>query len=402
MVIAALAAGGSWAAWSRYAQDNAESQTAAPADRFQQGLAALKAGRLPEARSAVEALEDIPGFEQETAVLRGGILLNSGDFAAAQREWESVELTPEMRLTTHLIQTGVFYRRNDLARAEQFVYAALRIDSENVDARRWLAAIYYDLGADTAAEAQLQRVASLDPGDYRPHHLLGQINFDAEHYTRSTASLRAALKRNPPPAVALVIKRLLARSLIKNRAYADVLELVGDEPDDAALLAVASEAHWGQGRLDRARQLLRRAEQREPDNRLVLVLKATMAMQAGRPGDAVAPLVRQLKADPFDVECRYRLALCYRKLGRQPDYQREITRMREVQTTIEKLSKLTNQAIERPDDAEIRDRIAELFLKIGKPKLAEVYRRAAAACRQSATPETESKPTSKPDSPTDR
>lgn len=39
-----------------------------------------------------------------------------------------------------------------------------------------LGAVYYDLGANTAAISELQRVIALDPGDYRPHRLIGLIS----------------------------------------------------------------------------------------------------------------------------------------------------------------------------------------------------------------------------------
>jgi tetratricopeptide (TPR) repeat protein len=123
--------------------------------------------------------------------------------------------------------------------------------------------------------------------------------------------------------------------------------------------------------------LLDRAVELSPDERSVLLLDGRMRLDAGDAGAAVVSLKRALARDPHDYECRYQLALAYRRSGRTGAYDVEISRMKRSQDLYKRLSELNLQAIRRPRDAEIRDQLADVCQKLGKHKLAKMWSNAA-------------------------
>jgi hypothetical protein len=89
-----------------------------------------------------------------------------------------------------------------------------------------------------------------------------------------------------------------------------------------------------------------------------------------------------LSSDPHDTESRYQLALCFRKLGLTVRAQAEFKLYEESQSLKRQLADLSDEASGQPNNAEVRDRLALLFDKLGRPEIAATYRRAAEACRR--------------------
>lgn len=354
----------------------------APEQTFREAVAALKRGDMETVSAAIESLEGQTGFGPHVHLLRAGRVLRKGDPSAALQLLSGLELQGDVRTPGLLLMTECYYRLGRLAEAEAVVRTLAPEEPDNADVHRWLAVIYYDLGANNSALAELGHVIRLAPDDYRPWYLLGQIDFDSEKYQQAAEHCRKALARTPPAPQRNDIVRILAASLIKTGRYAPALEVLSDAPAEPVLLSLESECQWGLGRPDRAAETLARAERLNPGERLVLLMKARLEMEAGRAEAALSPLKAQLKADPHDYECRYRLALACRSLGRTDDYQREIARMQESQQLRLKLTELSDLAIERPRDADVREQIADLCEQLGKTKLAAVYRQAAQACRR--------------------
>ncbi|GAB4141838.1 MAG: hypothetical protein Tsb009_11810 [Planctomycetaceae bacterium] len=385
-ILLAVLAGTIAVAWRQSPDESSsweeEKLSLTPQEHFTVGFKALNQGDFPKAKASMLALENIEGFEKHAQVLRCAFLIKMGDIEAGLSQLPQMTNDDRLRRKVTLLRAEAFYRLNRLVEAEQLASSVLKEDTGNMEAHRWLAAIYYDLGANQAAIYHLNAITKAQPEDFTPHHLLGQIYFDAENYTSAINHLRASLKRNPPDSRRPEIKRYLARSLLKNRQFREIVELVEPSTSDVSLLAIAGEAYWGLGETDRAKNFLKQAQKRDAHNRFVLVLQARMAIEAGNPKTAIEPLKNQLKIDPHDVECRYRLALCYRKLGDLDSYQAEIQKMQTSEELRKQLSKLTDEAITRPRDADIREKIAKLYQKMGREKMAAVYRRAAEECRR--------------------
>lgn len=381
LLIGIVAVAGTAAVWFWLRRTGGDGRTA-PQQQFAAGMDAIKRDKIGELLEAIRRLEGEPGYEAHARVLTAGLLLKTDKPAAAIRKLQFEPATRELRVAAGLLRAEACYRLHDLTGAEAAARSVAREDPDNADAHRWLATVFYDLGATSTAVRELRRVVALDPDDDGPHFLMGQIAFDAEDYAGAVKSLRAALERNPPASRRGEVVELLARSLIKTHAYSAAIELLDGVPRSATLDALAGEAWWGLGQPERARRCLQRAAAQDPRSRFVRLLKARMAMEAGAFRQAAELLQAQLRDDPHDFECRYRLAQCYRKLPDPQRYEAEVTRMDEIRKLRLELSRLSDEAARRPEDAAIRDRIASLFEKLGRPQTAEVYRRAAEACRK--------------------
>ena len=357
-----------------------------PEQRFRQAMAALETRDHETVLRAVKVLRQEPGFETHVNLLLGASLLHTGNPAAALQRLSARRPEGELRAPVLLLVAESFYGLGQLTEAEMIVRQLEQEQPENVDAHRWLASIYYDLGALNSAIKELGIVVTLDPQDYKPRHLLGQIYFQLGEtkYAEATKHYRRALALGPPPEQRREINYNLARALVKTRAYEAALELLKETSANALVLALKSQCHWGLGEHARAREILKQAEELDPDERLVLLLKARIEIEADNPEAAIPPLTRRLEHDPHDFECRYRLALSYRSLGQFDRYETEIARMKESRQLRRQLTDLGQQAVSRPRDAEIRHRVAEICEKLGRPKLAETYRRAADSCRRAA------------------
>ena len=100
----------------------------------------------------------------------------------------------------------------------------------------------------------------------------------------------------------------------------------------------------------------------------------------------IAPLRRILQQAPHGFQARYQLAQVYRRLGRVDESKAEIRTMQESKKLRRQLTDLNEEAITNPRDAGVRDQLAEVCRKLGKERLAEMWARAADACREHETP----------------
>ena len=355
---------------------------AGPEERFRTALSALERGDLDTVATTAAALEDQPGYAVHVRVLDAALLLRSGHPDRALAELAALELEGDVRPPGMLVLGESLYRLRRLAEAEIVFRQLVEVQPDRADVHRWLGAIYFDLGANTAAIAALTRVTELDPNDYAPHRLIGLMHYDFEQYSEAIQHYRRALELRPPPAIRDEILRELAKSLIAERQYAEALEALESARVDGTVLALRAECFWSLGRQEEARETLQQARTRDPDERFAALLESRIRMEDGQPDEAIKVLEHVLRDRPHDAECRYQLALACRQLGDQKRYEAEMARFEESAGLHRKLTELNVQAIEQPRNAEVRDQVADLCLKLGKDELAAVWRAAARACRE--------------------
>jgi tetratricopeptide (TPR) repeat protein len=314
--------------------------------------------------------------------LEGAGQLRTGRPRKALETLAAVPPEGRLREPLYLLTGEALYRTGRLAEAEQVFLRLDKLRPDDPQAVRWLAAIYYDLGAMHDAIARLEQLSRLTPDDFAPHRLLAVIHADFERYPEAIRDYREALRRNPPSGVREEMFKGLARSMIRERQYAEALDLLKDAAPDAEALALRAECRWTLGERDEARRTLDRALAGDPDLRAALLLQARIASDEGKPAAAVPPLTRILEKDPHDMEARYQLALADRALGRDEDFRREMARREESLKLRERLTELNLRAMDEPRNAALRDEIADVCDRLGKGDLAVMWRKAAADCRR--------------------
>ena len=121
---------------------------------------------------------------------------------------------------------------------------------------------------------------------------------------------------------------------------------------------------------------------REMEKRVAILLQVDLAIDKQQTQAVIAPLQKLLTSDPHDTACRYQLAQAWQRLGQPEKYKQEMARHDTSQKLKQELTEKNLEANRAPDNAEVRDRLAELCDSLGKPGLATMWRRAAAACRR--------------------
>src|SRR5262249_39599453 len=114
----------------------------------------------------------------------------------------------------------------------------------------------------------------------------------------------------------------------------------------------------------------------------LLRLRGQALLMAGQQQAATVPLEQALQFERNDHGSRYLLAQAYESLGRRDEaavHRRWSEQTREYLTTF---SELSTQAMEKPWDAGLRSRMAEICDKLEKYQEAGLLRKAAAACPQ--------------------
>src|SRR5262249_23964177 len=111
-----------------------------------------------------------------------------------------------------------------------------------------------------------------------------------------------------------------------------------------------------------------------------LRMRAEMHLDANEVQSAVPLLERALRIDSHDCPCRYQLAIAYEHLGRRAEAAEQRRLLEQSQRGFQELSDLNQEAIRKPADSGVRRRLAEVCGRLGKPDLARMWLRAAAAC----------------------
>jgi len=357
-------------------------QTGRPNRLFRAGLAAAERDDLRALVASSKALSAMPGQKARAHLLTGIALLRSGNYRDALAEFEHTPPEGELREPALLYVGECLYHSGALMQARNCLQR-LALERPDLPAvHRWLAAIHYDLGAMNEALAELELLINLEPDDFRPHRLLGQMFSDAEKFPEAIEQYRLSLERNPPAELRRQLILDLAAAQIRQRLYDDALKELDTLQPDAASSVLRAECLLNLGRNDEARAALDDAAVENAVDPRVLLLEARLALDANEAEAALSPLRTILEDAPHHYAARYQLAQALRRLGRREEAADELKKMEESRALSLHLTELNLQAVEHPDDADIRNELARTCRSLGKTDLAAMWAKAAAALRQ--------------------
>ena len=353
-----------------------------PSERFQAAWTALERRDLNRAAAELRVLSRRPGFEAHAQLLRAGLALWSGDPESALKMIADFRPAGELRVPATMVAGESLYHLGRLDEA-QMLFSRLAAEQPRlVAARRWRAAIAYDLGELREAIDELERLLELAPGDWAAHRMLGRIyQQDLHQYEPATRNLRRALEGNPPEGARQELLVALARSLIEQADYEHAVDALESADDDVEVLSQRAECCWNLGRRGEARAILTRARNIDAGSRDVLMLESRWDLEENEPGAAIGKLREILDRDPHDFPCRYQIALAFQRLGDRAASRNELRRMQESRAFRDNLAELSVQ-VERLGDPAVREQIADLFRGAGMNEHSQTWRRYAAAARQ--------------------
>lgn len=358
----------------------------APEEAFRQSLAALERGELAGVENSLAILDRHPAFSAHVRLLEGIIFLRGQRREAALSRFLPIPLTGSLRPYFLVYAAQTLYELSRLADAEVLLQGLVKEQPDHAEAHRWLAIIYYDLGAFGPAIESSKRVVDLSPHDYRPHRLIGLMYHDFEQDSDAVSHYHSALELSPPQSVKEEMFGELAESLVNLRRYDEVQEVVRQAAPTAVLCVLAGQAAWSMGQTDEARQFLSQAYGLDANERRLFLLDAQMRTAAGDIPAALTVLRKGAVQHPHDAETRYRLALALRELGFDEESETEMAHWRKAKDLATKLTELNVKAVHDPRDPVVREELAEICTILGKDEMAAMWRRAAAACRMPAGP----------------
>jgi tetratricopeptide (TPR) repeat protein len=352
-----------------------------PEASYRRGRQGLYAGDRDAVQRESKRLMDTVGYEAKGYLLQGLACAQSGKPGEAIQWLEKASLSKPLTVEAATAAAGCFYSMGRYLETIDAAHAALALDDSHVEARRWLAASYYDLGATSHAEIELERVSKEAPRDPRPDRLMGLIAKDAEQYTKAIKHYLESLERDPRHPDRDKILLELVEAQVKDGKFEDALVTLGQCQRSPATLTWTAEAERGLGRLDKAGQSVQEAIDLDRKFFPAKLSLGKLLMDQGRVEDAASVLANAAEMEPHNSQVHFELSQAFRSLGKNEQADAELARMREIQVLHRQFTDLHVVATEQPMNADARDRLAELARQLGKPQLAQTWIRAAAAIR---------------------
>jgi tetratricopeptide (TPR) repeat protein len=374
-VLAVLVAAVAAAIWLAQAAHH----RADPEDTYQAALDDFFAGSIPQLEARTAELRAQEGPSLRVQLLEGMRDLRIGRWADAARNLKAASADREMRPVALGLLGEAHYRQGRLLQAERVLQAALSLDPRQTTARRWLAAAYYDLGANDLALEQLSLISEQDAADPRPFRLRALIYKDFERFQEAIDQYGEALNRHPEQSVRRQIVPELAACQIKLRRYEDALQSLADAPETAETLALRATCDYALDRQEPARQAIAAALALDGRHFESLSLSGRMALDAGDLPASARYFEAAINVRPAEYEVRYQLAGVYRRLGRAAEADAQIDEMERLQKLRKEFTELHYQAFRDTQDAELRYRLGELARQLDKPDLAATWFEAALA-----------------------
>lgn len=357
-----------------------------PAEVFSRGLAAVEKQDFEEVSRAASVLEKYPEFQQHATLLRGCVLLGHGRVSRALSEFSRTKPEGAIRFPALLYAGQALYRIGNLTDAGQVLAALVSEDPGNAEAHRWLGAVYYDMGMQSAAMSELIEATRLNPLDYRPHRLLGTMCTDQSLFVDAIEHYRTALRLGKEIAQP-DIELDLATLLVGRNEFEEALESLKNAKATSTVWALRADCYDGLGQPDKSREAVAKAMLANSQDPRALLLFGTQQLFDGNPQGAIEPLTELLKQDPHHVAARYQLAMAYLKLGKTEAWQREMGRRDASNKLHDRFTEAVKQAGKEPENVEIRKELASIAGSMGKSEVAKRWEMAAIACRNAVEQE---------------
>ena len=348
---------------------------------FRAGLDAFHHNDLDAVWTAAEALADVEGYEPHVGLLEGMVHLRAGRLAQAIDTLEVAKDHPDTGAMAFTLAGEALYKLRRFRDADGILKAAVELDPSLTDAHRWLAALYYDIGAFDHALAELQVISEQAPDDPRPYRLRGLIykDFENEYERDAVHEYRESLRRDPDQPDRQQIRLELAECLVKQTHFDEAMEAIGPCENSADVLAIRAQCYAGKGDKASARRLLGEALARDPDHLASMLRLASLDLESGDAAAAARTLRHAVDRYPKDPEVRYRLSQAYDRLGQPKAAEEQLKLRNELRDLVTQFSRLHGKAVAAPADADLRYQLGVLAGQLDKPELARSWFMAALA-----------------------
>jgi tetratricopeptide (TPR) repeat protein len=302
--------------------------------------------------------------------------------AEAARKLEAVEPRPEDRSLALALLGEAYCRLHRYRDAELVLQQSLAMSSKRTAAHRWLAAVYYDIGAMDLALRHLEVVAEQDQDDPRPLRLQALIYKDFERDAEAIAAYEAALKRISVSDDSFEIEQQeikieLAECLVRQHRYEEARVVLNTMTESVESLVLKAQCELALNASQRSHELIAQALQKDSKNLAALLLKSEHLTLAGQDAEARKVLESAVSYWPKSTAARHQLSGVLRRLGHDDLAGQQAQELQRLQALGEEFTLLHERAFNDSDSAELRYRLAEVALELGKSDLAQAWLQAA-------------------------
>ena len=356
---------------------NSLSKRENPQSLYEAALQAIDDSDFRKARDIIGKLEKVPQESSRTGILLGKLNLHINLPANAIDELQPVLADEAFRIPALTMLGEAFNTLGRYHEAEQVLLEAIAVDPSNIEARRWLAASYYDIGAVDLAMEQLAIVSQQAPDDPRPNRLRGLIQKDFERYQGAIEDYTEALRRTSVEDVRQEILPELAECQVRQHLFGDAEKTLSEASVTADSLVLQARCAQAADRPDTVASLIEQALLREPANLEALLFQAEILLDRNDLLKAVDILEKAVAAWPMEPQPRYQLLNVFRRLGKHTEADAMSVEMQRIQKLNEEFTALHELAFADTRNAEIRFRLGEVSVKLDKLELADLWYTAA-------------------------
>lgn len=256
-----------------------------------------------------------PALWRELARLRGGADDKAGSLQALER---AAALSPKDR-ALHLQLSQAFLAAGDQAKAAGEMEKVASLDPENPAPLLNLAKLYQQGSNRQALAGVYRRLDKLQPGDPDLAYNLAVLAMEDNKPALALKRLATVEQARPQDADVREIKLRLLLALKRwDQAAETAGQLLAQKPQDLDLwLSVLDQLNQAQP--VKASQLLEKVLAKNPGSVRLFKLKAAMALEAKRPGQAIDALAKAVELAPKDLKLKFQLAGLLEAEDRDPE-----------------------------------------------------------------------------------
>ncbi|HVX12438.1 MAG TPA: tetratricopeptide repeat protein [Pirellulales bacterium] len=348
-----------------------------PVHHVHAGLATLKSRDWERLQYELLALPHSSEYAKPSSLFSAALKLERREFVSAHRELRFAADDASLRPLAWLLAGEALYAQNRFREAEINFKRALELDPDLIDAHRWLAIAYYDIGLMHEAVVHLRRVAELDPSDARPHRVMAVIHMDLGSNAISVEDFEESFRRNPrqPDRADMLVE--LAGGQLSLKRYDDALQTLAACEETAEVMSMRADALYSLGDAAQAKRLAQRALAAEPQQRLSLYVLGKIALGDRHYEEAVDFFTRGAKIAPSDYDMQYMLVTALRAAGQTEEAEKRLELAEQLRLVREEFDSLLTRAIDEPYNADIRYQLGILADRLNMPHLAQSWLKAA-------------------------
>jgi len=356
------------------------SRTHRPVELLHEGENAIASKQWNRVEGYAIRLEEA-GEREAAALLRARMLGEQERFEAMLQVLSVIQPDSPFFPNAAKLAGSALFALDRQPEAELFLARALEDDPEQVDVQRMLAVITYDLGRLSESVEHLQVVAKLDPQDGKASRMAALIYKDLDQPQLAEPAYLEALGRNLPDAMRDDARIELAQVYLKQQKYDAVAKWIKELSPaasqsvrgailEAELAIVNSPPEEAATKLDAWMKQFPKS----PD---LMRLRAKVHRNQGQNELAIAMLEATAKLDPGDHRVPYELVQLYEVTGQKEKAVQAKKRVDAIQADLTLMTDLSREAMEKPRDATVRRKIADVCHRLGKTELAERWIKAA-------------------------